>query len=413
MFQRKYSKSSKKRKNSSSSILYILGFCAIFLIPFIYKIFLSSFIQIYFHKLIHINIKEKYIYKIRKLYLVLFNKYYLQILIPLLLVYNYCNVYKTFILLISLQFPMIISQILNLLLIDRIKEEKEVNNELLYAMGYPLFLWNLALNSDYNNEKSHCSNRSISTVDKVQKSKNNYSIIYIIIFIIFEYIINFILFNDIEKIIFDAIIGLTLYFIFFYLFEFDTNSPKQFRKIIEFRLIHYFLIFLFFNLFFIIFCINIINNNEDKIDIIKKIIFKYSFSSIVIGIILGAKYEYNYYFEKKLNIWAQYNFESDYEISDEEEESLNSLISSNNKRQWNNTSLILSFLRFLFLMAITFACLYSFLFLNYKFFILELFLKYILPLNLFSLGLFHWYKLLLKYLKVTNIFLLTSFRESF
>lgn len=412
MFQRKYSKSSNKIKNSSS-ILYIFGFCAIFIIPFIYKIYISSFFQVYCQNLIHINIKEEYIFKIREIYQLLFNKYYLQILIPLLLVYNYCNVYKTFILLISLQFPMVISQILNLLLIGRIKEEKEINEELLFAMGYPLFLWNLIFSPDYNNEKIHYSNRSISTVDKVQKSKNHFSIIYIIIFILFEYIINFILFNNIEKIVFDAIIGLTLYFIFFYLFRFDTNSPKQFRKIIEFRLIHYFLIFLFFNLFFMIFCIHIINNNEDKIDIIKKIIFKYSLTSMVIGIILGAKYEYNYYFEKKLNIWAQYNFESDYEISDEEEESLNSLISSNNKRQWNNTSLILSFLRFLFLMAITFACLYSFLFLNYKFFILELFLKYIIPLNLFSLGLFHWYKLLLKYLKVTNIFLLTSFRESF
>ena len=413
MFQRKYSKSSKKRKNSSS-ILYIFGFFAIFIIPFIYKIYISSYIKIYFQNLIQINIKEKYITKIREIYLLLFNKYYLQILIPLLLVYNYCNVYKTFILLISLQFPMVISQILNLLLIDRIKEEKEVTNELLYAMCYPLFLWNLIFNSDNNNEKSHYSNRSISTVDKVQKSKINFPIIYIIIFILFEYIINFLLFNNFEKIIFDAIIGLTLYFIFFYVFKFDTNSPKQFRKIIEFRLIHYFLIFLFFNLFFIIFCIHIINNNEKKIDIIKKIIFKYSFTSIVIGIILGAKYEYNYYFEKKLNIWAQYNFESDYEISsEEEEESLNSLISSNNKRQWNNTSLILSFLRFLFLVVISFACLYSFLFLNYNFFILDLFLKYILPLNLFSLGLFHWYKLILKYLKVTNIFLLASFRESF
>ena len=412
MFQRKYSKSSKKRKNSSS-LLYIFGFFAIFIIPSIYKISISNYIKIYFQNLIQINIKEKYITKIREIYLLLFNKYYLQILIPLLLVYNYCNVYKTFILLISLQFPMVISQILNLLLIDRIKEEKEVSNELLYAMCYPLFLWNLIFNSDNNNEKTHYSNRSISTVDKAQKSKINFPIIYIILFILFEYIINFLLFNDFEKIIFDAIIGLTLYIIFVYVFKFDTNSPKQFRKIIEFRLIYYFLIFLFFNLFFIIFCIHIIINNEKKIDIIKKIIFKYSFTSIVIGIILGAKYEYNYYFEKKLNIWAQYNFESDYEISSEEEESLNSLISSNNKRQWNNTSLILSFLRFLFLVLITFACLYSFLFLNYNFFILDLFLKYILPLNLFSLGLFHWYKLILKYLKVTNIFLLASFRESF
>ena len=149
-------------------------------------------------------------------------------------------------------------------------------------------------------------------------------------------------------------------------------------------------------------------------NIIKNIIYKYSLTSIVIGIILGVKYEYNYYFEQKLNIWTQYNFESDYEISfEEEEESLTSIISSNDKKQWNNTSFLLSLFRLIFILEITFGCLYSFLFLKFEIFIVDLFLKYIFPLNLFSLGLFYWYKLLLKYLKVTNIFLLTSFRESF
>ena len=139
-----------------------------------------------------------------------------------------------------------------------------------------------------------------------------------IISIILQYLINFILFNDIDKLIFDAILGSTLYYIFFHIFKLETNNPRQFTKIIEFRLKYYFLLFLFFNLLFIIFCINIINNNETKINIIKNIIYKYSLTSIVIGIILGVKYEYNYYFEQKLNIWTQYNFESDYEISFEE-----------------------------------------------------------------------------------------------
>ena len=50
-------------------------------------------------------------------------------------------------------------------------KKSDINDELLYAMGYPLFLWNLVFNSGYINEKTHYSNRSISTVDKVQKSK--------------------------------------------------------------------------------------------------------------------------------------------------------------------------------------------------------------------------------------------------
>ena len=413
MFRRK---SSKKKKESSSPILFIFIFFTILSIPFIYKIYFAEYIRKNTSSIIKINIPQEYKFKLHEIYFILFNKYYLQIFIPLLLVYNYSNVYKTFILLISLQFPMIIAQILNLLTVNNITKEKEVNDELLYCMGYPLFLWNLVFNSDYNNERIYnsISNRS---VDKEQKGSNNKSIIYlilVIIFILLEYILNYILFNDVDKIIFDAIIGLVSYLTLFYLFKLETNSPRQFKKIIEFKLVHYFQIFLFFNLFFIIFCIQTINNNEDKIDIIKKYIFRYSLTSIVIGIILGAKYEYNYYFEKKLNIWAQYNFETDYEISDEEEEeSLNSIISSSNKKQWNNTSFSLSLIRLIFILGITFACLYSFIFLNFDYFILDLFLKYILPVNLFSLGLFYWYKLILKYLKVTNIFLLTSFRESF
>ena len=406
-------KSSKKRKKNSP-IFYIFIFCFLFIIPFIYKIFISNYIKNYVNNSLQIKISEEYKSKILNIYILLFNKYYLQILVPLLLVYNFCNIYKTFILLIYLQFPIIISQILNLLLINTIEEKREINDELLYSMGYSLFLWNLIYKSDNSHEKNNNSSRSIDTVQKNQKSKNIYFLIITIISILLQYSINFILFNDIDKMIFDALLGITLYIIFFHLFKIETNNPKQFKKIIEFRLKYYFLIFLFFNLFFIIFIINIINNNETKINIIKNIIYKYSLTSIVIGIILGAKYEYNYYFEKKLNIWAQYNFESDYEVSnEEEEESLTSIISSNDKKQWNNTSFIRSLLRLIFITTITFGCLYSFLFLNYNFFIFDLFFKYIFPLNLFSLGLFYWYKLILKYLKVTNIFLLTSFRESF
>ena len=404
-----------KKKKKKTSFYSIFIFIIIFIIPFIYKIYATPYIQVYFNNSLRIKIPTDYQLKIKNIYCLLFNKYYIQIIIPLLLIYNFCNIYKTFVLIISLQFPIIISQSLNLILLKSYKEEKEEKDELLFTMGYSLFLWNCIFNNESNNkEKSQNSSRSIDTFQKNPKSKNILSLIIVFIVIFFEYLINYLLFNDMDKIFFDAITGISLYIIFFYIFKFETNSPKQFKKIIEFKLIHYFLLFLFFNLFFIIFCIHIVNNNEEKIYIIKHIICKYSLTSIVIGIILGAKFEYNYYFEQKLNIWAQYNFESDYEISDEEEEeSLTSIISPNNKRQWNNTSFLLSLLRFLFIIAMTYGCLYSFLFSNFSNFFSELVFKYILPLNLFSLGLFYWYKLLLKYLKVTNIFLLTSFRESF
>ena len=409
-----YKKSSKKRKKATT-LYNIFIFLILIIAPFIYKIYISNYIKNTLIISFKIEYIEIYKEKIKDIYFILFNKYYLQILIPLLLVYNYCNTFKTFTLIISLIVPLLISQILNIYLIKTIKDEHDINNELLFATGYPLFLWKILSNSELGREKFQNSSRSIDTVQKNQKTKNIIkSLVIVVIFILFQYLIHFILFNDIDKIIFDAIMGLIVYFIFFHIIKIETNNPRQFIKIIEFKLKYYFLIFLFFNLFFIIFCIDISNNNEDKNNIIKIIIYKYSFTSVVIGIILGTKYEYNIYFEKKLNIWAQYNFESDFEASDEEEEeSLTSIISSNNKKQWNNTRFFISLLRLIFIIAITFGCLYSFIFLKFDNFIFEIIMKYILPLNLFSLGLFYWYKLILKYLKVTNILLLTTFRESF
>ena len=408
-----FSKKQLKRKRKRLSITTFLLECILLTTPIIYKLFISNYVKNNLKIEYKIDYIEKHKNKLKDLYILLFNKYLLQILIPLLLVYNYCNIYKTFILLISLQFPNIISQILNLLIIKEIESENEIDDELLFVTGYCLFLWKIIFNSQSNRDKFISNSNSISTESEHFKSKIILSFIMIIIIIISIYIFNFLLFKSIDRIIFDAIIGLILYISFFHIFGFETNNPRQYQKIIEFKLVHYFLIFIFFNLFFIVFCIRVVNDNEAKLNVIKKIIYKYSVTSIVIGIILGAKYEYNYYFEKIFNNWAQYNFEYDCEKSEDEEESLTSSISFNKEIQWNHTSIFLSFLRLLFIFSLTFGCLYSFLFINYNNFIVELLLKYILPLNIFSLGLFYWYKLILKYLKVTNILLLRLLRESF
>ena len=169
-----FNKKSSKKKKGPSLAFYIILFISLISIPFIYKIFLTKHIKKYSPNILNINIPQEYKSKLYEIYSLLFNKYYLQILIPLLIVYNYCNVYKTFILIISLQFPMIISQILNLLLIKDFKEEKYANDELLYGMGYPLFLWHLIFNSDYNTDKMYnsSSNRSIDKVQNILGHEN-------------------------------------------------------------------------------------------------------------------------------------------------------------------------------------------------------------------------------------------------
>jgi len=412
MFQEDSSNKRKKRKKSAIFCYNVFLFLIFLSLPFLYKIYFSSYIKTLFNFQLKVKALDKYIPHLKEIYLILFNKYYLQLIIPLLLIYNYCNIYKTFILLISLQFPLIISKLLNLYLINNIRDVNEFNEELLYTTGYSLTLWEILFNSDVD-EKIHFSIKSLDSIRR-GPSINIFSVFLEIIFIFSLHFANYLLFNDIEKIIFDIILGLTLYYIFFKIFELDPNNPRQFQKFIEFNFSHFFLIILILNLFLIIFIVNTSNNYPEKIEIIKLIIYKYSFSSIILGIYLGAKYEYIFYFEKRFSNWAQYNFEFDGEI-EEEDESLTSTLSFNKARQWNHTNFCVSFIRLIFLFVLSFGCLYPFLYFHSENFIIELIFKFIIPWNLFGFGLFHLFKLILKYLKVTNILLLVliSERESF
>ena len=412
MFQRNSLNRKKKRKKFTFFCYTAFKLLIILSIPFLYKIYFCSYLKTRLKFIYTINSLDKYIPYLKDAYFILFNKYYLQLAIPLLLIYNYCNIYKTFILLISLQIPLIVSQILNIYLIKNIKDTNEINDELLNTTGYSLILWEILFNSDYD-EKIQYSFRSIDSIKK-SSIKNKFFLIFTILFIFSLYFINYLLFNDLEKIIFDLILGLTLYYLLFGILELEPNNPRQFQKFVDFNVSYFFTIIFLINLVFIILVINANNIYQDKEKIIKCIIYKYSFTSIIIGIYFGAKYEYNFYFIKKFGNWAQYNFEFDGEIV-EEEESLASSISFNKERQWNHTNFCISFIRLLFLFLLSLGCLYPFLCFNFETFYSELILKYIIPFNILGFGLFHLFKLILKYLKVTNILLLTIIgeRESF
>ena len=408
MYQRYSASKIKNRKKSFIFCCNIFRISIALCIPILYKIYISEYIKSNFHVSFQIKFLENYIPYLKEVYSSLFNKYKLQIVIPLLMIYNYCNIYKTFILLISLQYPLILSQILNIYLINRINNKAEINNELIYTTGYTLILWEILFNSD-TDEKIHYSIKSIDSIRK-GPNINKFSLFLITIFISILHFINFILFNNIENILFDLIIGLTLYYIFFKIFELDPNNPRQFQNFVDFSLFYFILISFMINLFFIIFTINATNNYPNKEEIIQNIIYKYSFSSIIIGIFFGAKYEYNFYFEKRFGNWAQYNFEFDGEIA-EEDESLASSISFNKERQWNHTNFCISLIRLFFIFLLSFTCLYPFLNITSDNFYQNLIVNNIIPWNILGFGLFHLFKLVLKYFKVTNMLLLTIIKE--
>ena len=403
MYQRYSASKIKNRKKSFIFCCNIFRISIALCIPILYKIYISEYIKSNFHVSFQIKFLENYIPYLKDVYSSLFNKYKLQIVIPLLMIYNYCNIYKTFILLISLQYPLILSQILNIYLINRINNKAEINNELIYTTGYTLILWEILFNSD-TDEKIHYSIKSIDSIRK-GPNINKFSLFLITIFISILHFINFILFNNIENILFDLIIGLTLYYIFFKIFELDPNNPRQFQNFVDFSLFYFILISFMINLFFIIFTINATNNYPNKEEIIQNIIYKYSFSSIIIGIFFGAKYEYNFYFEKRFGNWAQYNFEFDGEIA-EEDESLASSISFNKARQWNHTNFCISLIRLFFIFLLSFTCLYPFLNITSDNFYQNLILNNMVPWNILGFGLFHLFKLVLKYFNFKYLLLI-------
>ena len=70
-----------------------------------------------------------------------------------------------------MQFPLIISKILNLYILYSINNVSEINNEMLYTTGYSLVLWEILFNSDtdqklFNSYKSLDSIRKNPTVKK-------------------------------------------------------------------------------------------------------------------------------------------------------------------------------------------------------------------------------------------------------
>ena len=165
MFQRNSLNRKKKRKKFTFFCYTAFKLLIILSIPFLYKIYFCSYLKTRLKFIYTINSLDKYIPYLKDAYFILFNKYYLQLAIPLLLIYNYCNIYKTFILLISLQIPLIVSQILNIYLIKNIKDTNEINDELLNTTGYSLILWEILFNSDYD-EKIQYSFRSIDSIKK-------------------------------------------------------------------------------------------------------------------------------------------------------------------------------------------------------------------------------------------------------
>ena len=122
----------------------------------------------------------------------------------------------------------------------------------------------------------------------------------------------------------------------------------------------------------------------------------------MVGIILDLKYKhkgnnYTYYTE---------NFTQEYEelINEKNQESFGHSIHIIKDTVWNNTSLLISFLRLIIVIVFWWVCFFPYIFVHFndKSIALILFIKILLPPILFFMGIFYYLKLILQLMNLTN-----------
>jgi hypothetical protein len=158
------------------------------------------------------------------------------------------------------------------------------------------------------------------------------------------------------------------------------------------------------------------DKNMNKKYLIKSLFFDalINFSLILInfGILIGLKIEFIKKFERNFNNWSLYNFEVEEENNDDSE-SLISKLSVNKDIQWNHTNLKTMLIRLIIIIILILlsSMIYFYIKWDSNIFLIIVF-KIGLTVNLISIGIFWFFKEILKYFHLTNITLDTMMRES-
>ena len=364
-------------------------------------------------------------------------KYDIFVFALLIIMYNFANIFKTYILILTLQITYILLSITKLIYRDDkpfLKLNKEYENIFLLhnkdiQYGTPsnniciitvflLTYWRVIFKSVKCEERSCCY--------------KFITLIFVSSAIIGNCFINWIFYsNSLDQISFSICLALCIYFFIFYVLNLYSNDTKQLFKTLIFPIYYKCLIYLGIIAIYTVFFFTMrnwyresevkryydrykqINIDVNEIDLFNREYFSFCIFFFNIGMIFGMRREYFSLFEGNFNNWAQYNFEKDEEIKDEDDQSLMSKLSINKAIQWNHTKFHYSIARLILLLLLLSLCGLPYLLISPQSnIILVIVFKYFLPLNIVSFGMFYGYKQILKFLKVTNILIFTMLRES-
>ena len=386
--------------------------------------------------------------------------YKVLILAIIVFMYNFGNIFKTYILLLTLEIAMISSSVFKLIY----REYKPYWNFFINDTKSNVTYINIANTTElYSTNKTNdvfyistngfggpSTNVLITAVllftvwrvifKSMRLKEKGCFYKNIVLFIVFIYtLIESFLYwicyeSSLDQIAFSFSLAFCIYFFIFYVLNLYSNDMKQIFKTLIFPIYYKCLIYIGVLTMFTIFYFTIRNIFGEENELVYQKVLQsihYNNSSIIIqslfseayysfcifflnlGLIFGMRQEYFSLFEGSFNNWTQYNFEKDEEIKEDEDESLMSKLSINKDIQWNHTKIYYSIPRLVILLILMGISSLSYTLISFDSnVIMIILLKYFLCLNLISFGMFYGYKQILKYLKLTNILIFTMLRES-
>ena len=356
----------------------------------------------------------------------------------ILLIYNYGNIYKTYFIFASLTISQLIMAILKILLVQpRPYWTNTINDINTIIKPYDCL-------GGFGSPSNHVFTSTVfylvcwKVLFQSNSRKNQVFFKYFTLFIVII-IISLVSFvrlvsgaHSIDQILFGFLLGLCYYVFVFYVINIYANNSNQLLKYIKVKKRKFiFSLFLGILGYVGLFYFRQSNHEEDKIfqqyeERIKKIcpnlkesqmLFKdsivyFCFIFSNIGAWLGLKCEYNCLFDKNDKNWSKYNFET--EDNDWKDNALiSSKITIAKEIQWNHTGFIKSIFRLIFMCLFLSLCIVPYFLIGWdnKVWVIAVF-KVGLSFNLFSFGMFFLLKLILKWVKLSNLTLFTMLRES-
>ncbi len=342
-------------------------------------------------------------------------------LILLSLIYNFTNIYKSFILLMVILNSYLFGGLIKLILEEPrpFLSDKDITNHnftcrigfgnpsghSLSGTAFYLTLWHIIFQSSKLKKKALLKYLSLC---------------FLILFLLFVYFARFISgANSLDQLLFGMFIGLGIYIGIFHVLNANVNDGIQFYTFMNIRNL------IFFTINFLIFLAALLvyifvqdgdilltwlanakqNANKDCVSAAEsQNIFKQE-GFLMIGVFLsnfgaflGLKFEYYYVFNANTQNWNQYNFEK----IEKTDDSLLSKI-GDHEMQWNHTSIMKSIIRLVVILCLSMVMLLPFILVSDDQTIILVFLfKFLSPIGLLAFSMFYLYKVIVQKFKLDN-----------